>query len=205
MKSVIHLRKKNISGWIRSYLYQLRLRQTRCIAFTLVSRQLKNTCCLLLQEIHYMNTLHRTTPWASGNHFQPYTLLPHESRVLPPSALHTTTPMGFRYYHLQPSLFIPLWASGITTFNLTYYYPHGLQVLPPSALPTTTPMGFRYYHLQPYLLLPHGLQVLPPSAIQPNKSSVYPSILYSWVSVFVQLWDSVFFCGREAHGHFICG
>ena len=74
--------------------------------------------------------------------------------------------MGFRYYHLQRYLLLPTWASGITTFSLTYYYPH-------------------------------GLQVSPPSAIQPNKGSVYPSILYSWGSVFVQLWDSVFFVAEK--------
>ena len=47
--------------------------------------------------------------------------------------LLTTSPMGFRYYHLQPYILLPPWASGITTFSLTNYYPLGLQVLPPSA------------------------------------------------------------------------
>ena len=66
----------------------------------------------------------------------------------------TATPIGFRYYHLQRYILLPLLASGITTFSVTYYYPNWLQVLPPSALHTTTPIGFRYYHLQPYILLP---------------------------------------------------
>ena len=48
--------------------------------------------------------------------------IPLHERITEYQPLLTTTPMGFRYYHLQP-----------------YYYPHGLQVLPPSALQTTTP------------------------------------------------------------------
>ena len=81
-----------------------------------------------------MNALYNTTPSASSiTTFSLTYYYPHGLQVLPLSALLTTTPMGFRHYHLQP-----------------YYYPHGLQVLPPSALQTTTPLGFRYYQLQPY-------------------------------------------------------
>ena len=54
------------------------------------------------------------TPWVSGittvnlTYYYPYGL-----QVLPPSALQTTTPLGFRYYHLQPYnpsklLFVPI-------------------------------------------------------------------------------------------------
>ena len=63
---------------------------------------------------------------------------PHGHPVLPPSALPTTTPIGFGYYHLQPC---PL-------------PPHWFRILPPFALPTTTPIGFRYYHRQPYPIPP---------------------------------------------------
>ena len=63
-------------------------------------------------------------PWASGT--TPYVLTPtlilfitspHGLQVLSPSALQTTTLMGFRYYHHQPYKLLPPWASGITTFN----------------------------------------------------------------------------------------
>ena len=59
-------------------------------------------------------------PWASGyHHLQLYPLPPHGLQELPPSALHTTTPIGFRYYHLQPYKLPPPLASGITTFSPT--------------------------------------------------------------------------------------
>ena len=85
----------------------------------------------LLHEriIHYHPMAPAITAFSLTHHYA------HGLQVLPPSALLTTTPMGFRYYRLQRYLLLPSWASGITTFSLTYYYP---------------PMGFRYYHLQPY-------------------------------------------------------
>ena len=121
VKSVIHLRKKYF--WLDFFLPEPTSLQT-----------------LKLYALHlhqYANNWKREglLPYFSRKPitWTHYTIPPHRLQVLPPSALLTTTPMGFRYYHLQP-----------------YYYPHGLQVLPPSALQTTTPLGFRYYHLQPH-------------------------------------------------------
>ena len=48
-------------------------------------------------------------------------------RTFPGNPLHERItqyhPIGFKYYHLQPYLLLPSWASGITTFSLTSYYP----------------------------------------------------------------------------------
>ena len=100
------------------------------------------------KHTHYMNALHGTSPHLPmGSEY--YDLLtyyyPHGLQVLPPSALHTTTPMGFRYYHLQPYILLPPWASGITTISLTNYHPLRLQVLPPSAVQTTVYLNYLYW------------------------------------------------------------
>ena len=101
----------------------------------------------------------------------------------------TTSPIGFRYYHHQPYIPLPPWASGITTISLTNYYPHGLQVLPPSALPTTSPLGFGYYHLQPY---------------NPSKSLFIPIFYIRVVEYLFNCGTMKFFC-RVGRDHFFCG
>ena len=105
------------------------------------------------------------------------------------NALHDTTPS----------------ALGITTFSLTYYYPHGLQVLPPSTLLLPSwASGITTFSLTSYYP-PQASGITTFSHIT-HATVVHPSVLYSWGSVFVQLWDSnFFFCGREDHGHSICG
>lgn len=50
------------------------------------------------------------------------------------NVLHRTTPMDFRYYHLQSYVLRPPWAAGITAISLTNYYPLKLPVLPTSAI-----------------------------------------------------------------------
>ena len=82
-------------------------------------------CCLTFPiKPYYMNALHRTTPVSLRYHplrtntiFDIIYYFPHGLQVLSPSALQTTTLMGFRYYHHQPYKLLPPWASGITTFN----------------------------------------------------------------------------------------
>ena len=85
-----------------------------------------------------MAALHGTAPWAlviasfCRTYYMGIRYFQHR----------TTTPMGLRYYHLQPYTLLSPWALGISSFRLTYYYPLMLQVLPPSAMqPILTDIG----------------------------------------------------------------
>ena len=100
------------------------------------------------------------------------------------NALYTIT----QCYYLKPYPPLPSWASGITTFSLTYYYPHGLQVLPPSALLTTTPLGLRYYHPQSY---------------NPTELLFIPTFYICEVCYLFNC-GTMYFC-RVSHDHFIYG
>ena len=53
---------------------------------------------------------------------------PNEPQVLPPSALHTTTPRGLRYYHLQPYTLLP--PLGFRYYHLQPYNPFSPLFLP---------------------------------------------------------------------------
>ena len=117
--------------------------------------------------------------------------------VLPLLALHSTTPMGFTYNHLQPYITTTA-LMGFRYYHVPpYYYPHGLQVFPPSALQTTTPLGFRYYHLQPYN--PSKLLFVPIFYIRALQYLFNCGTVYIYIYIFFFF----FFC-RVGLEYFIC-